>query len=82
MNYNNNIKFFATLGEAMEYQNGIEGGALYVSGNNSKTQFEYDIAAYILGIEEEKELEKLGRFCVVDEFTRARVIERPCFIIK
>ena len=41
-----NIKFFDTLEDAFNYQN-AHGGTLYISGEGSATQYEYDITAYI-----------------------------------
>lgn len=67
-----NIYFFDTLEDAFNYQN-IHGGALYISGNDSKTQFEYEIAEYLAEVEEPQ-----GKYVVVDNFIRS-VIERECF---
>jgi hypothetical protein len=71
-----NIKFFDALEDAFKYQN-EHGGALYISGNNSATQIEYELATYLTGLPDE-EIEKLARFCVADERTKS-IIERPCF---
>lgn len=72
------IKFFNTLADAFNYQN-EHGGALYISGNNSATQIEYELATYLTGLPDE-ELEKLGRFCVADERAKS-IVERPCFFM-
>lgn len=68
-----NIQFFDTLEDAFGYQN-EQGGALYIKGDNSTTNFEYSIAEYLAGAEDEEQ----GRFVVVDNFIKS-VIERECF---
>lgn len=76
MNDEYNIKFFETLEEAFQYQN-TQGGALYISGNNSNTQYEYDIAAYIAEAPEDEQ----RRFIVVDDYIQ-EIIERKCIKLK
>ena len=76
MNKEYNIQFFETIEEAFNYQN-IQGGTLYISGKDSKTQYEYDIAHYIAEAPEEE----TRRFIVVDDYIR-EIIERPCFNLK
>lgn len=78
MKYSYNINFFDSLEEAFIFQN-EHGGTLYIKGEDSKTDIEYTIATYLTNIDDEEELEKLGKYVVVDDFVRYRVIERNCF---
>lgn len=72
------VNFFDSLEEALRHQK-TYGGALYIKGADSKTDTEYTIATFLTNIDDEEEVEKLGKYVVVDEITRRRVIERKCF---